>query len=409
MSDETDKTDAVVSAFEAFKTTYDERLAETGSKLETLAQAVDTLTAAVSTVEETVDEVAEEQKSLSIKSSRIGSSLLGTARNSFGADLRNYLKTGIATRAITTSTGADAAAIGAAGGYLVPEEFDKNIVQLAIDVSPLLAEVSVQQTGTPDVKVHVDLGGTGSSWVDETGTNGQNGATSTPTFAEVAVPFGKLFAKPLLSTNSLDDIYFDIEAYVQERVGVKFGKDVGASIINGNGTTQPKGIVTYPTAATKDGVRAYGTVQHILSGAAGALPAANTYDNKYQDMVTALNPIYRQGAKWYVSRTTAGEWRKIKDANGNPLWINSLVQGQPATFIGYPVVEVEDMPEVGAGSLSVMFGDLKQAYRMYDLVGTSMLRDPYSYDNYIAIKTSKRFGGLLANTEAVKLMKCAAS
>ena len=57
----------------------------------------------------------------------------------------------------------------------------------------------------------------------------------------------------------------------------------------------------------------------------------------------------------------------------------------------------------------MIFGDLKQAYRVYDLVGTTMLRDPYSYDAYIALKTSKRFGGTGANTEAVKVMKIAAS
>lgn len=411
MSDETDtdKTDAVVSAFEEFKSTYDAKLNETGEAIASLTTAVEALTATVSETTDTVEAVAEETKSLAVKSGRIGAPSIIAPKSNWGLELRNYLATGINTRAVTTTVGANAGAIGAAGGYLVPEEFDKNLIQLAIDVAPLLSEVDVQQTGTPDVKIHVDLGGTGSSWVDETGTNGLYDATNTPSFAEVAVPFGTLFAKPLISHYALNDTYFDIEAYVTERVGVKFGKDVAASIITGTGTSQPKGILAHATSSAGDLTRPFGTFQYIASGQAAALPAANTYADKYQDIITALNPIYRPNAKWYVTRAVAGELRKLKDANGNPLWIQSFVQGQPDRFLGYPVVEVEDLQTVAAGNVPLMFGDLKQAYRMYDLVGTSMLRDPYSYDAYIAIKTSKRFGGTAGNTEALKLLKIAAS
>ncbi|MEV4934930.1 phage major capsid protein [Sphingobium sp. LSP13-1-1.1] len=408
MSDETDKTDAVVSAFEEFKSTYDAKLEETGQAITTLTDAVNNLTAAVSNVEETVDTVAEEQKSISVKSGRIGAPAIITKSN-WGLELRNYVATGLNTRAVTTQTGANAGVIGAAGGYLVPEEFDKNLITLAQDVAPLLAEVDVQSTSTPDVKIHVDLGGTGSSWVDETGTNGLYDPTNTPSFAEVSVPFGTLFAKPLISHYALNDAYFDVEALVTDRVATKFAKEVASSIINGTGVNQPKGLLTHTTAATADSVRAFGTIQYIASGQAAALPAANTYANKYIDMVTALNPIYRANAKWYAPRSVVGELRKVQDANGNYMWQQSLVLGQPSSFLGFPVVEVEDIPGVAAGSLSLIFGDLKQAYRVYDLVGTTMLRDPYSYDAYIALKTSKRFGGTGANTEAVKVMKIAAS
>lgn len=96
--------------------------------------------------------------------------------------------------------------------------------------------------------------------------------------------------------------------------------------------------------------------------------------------------------------------------NPNPLWIQSLAAGQPSTFLGYPVVDgVEDLQAIGAGNVPLMFGGLKQAYRVYDLVGTSMLRDPYSYNAYIAIKVFKHFDGIVANTEAVLLLKIADS
>lgn len=311
-------------------------------------------------------------------------------------ELRNYALHGILSRAVTTTT-------GAAGGFAVPEIFDRNIVQKSLDVSPLLAEVTVQRTASPDQKIHANLRGTGSSWVDEVGTNGQYGDTATATLAEITVPFGNLFAKPLISAFALNDMYFDAEAFMTENVSLEFAQKVGAAILNGTGAGQPRGILAHPTAATGDAARAFGTIEHVASGAAAALPAGA---DKYIDLVHKLKAAHRANAKWVLSRATLGELRKVKDSTGQYLWQNSLQAGQPNTFLGYGIVEAEDMPVVAANALPVLFGDLKE-YRLYDLVGMTMLRDPYSYDAYIALKTMKRFGGTIANTEAFKAIKIA--
>ena len=38
------------------------------------------------------------------------------------------------------------------------------------------------------------------------------------------------------------------------------------------------------------------------------------------------------------------------------------MSGQPATLLGYPVIEAEDMPDVAANSLSIAFGNFKAGY-----------------------------------------------
>lgn len=322
-------------------------------------------------------------------------------------ELRNYALYGALSRAMTTTVGSDAAAKGAAGGYAVPEIFDRNIVQKSLDVSPLLGEVSVQRTSSPDQKIHANLRGTSSAWVDETGTNGMYGETATPKLAEITVPFGNLFAKPLISQFALNDMYFDVEAFVTENVSLEFAQKVGAAILNGSGNGQPKGILSHATADKNDTDRAFGTIEHVATGVAGGLGTGTAASDKIIDLIHKLKAAHRARAKFVLSRATLGELRKLKDGQGNYLWQPSFQAGQPGTILNYGVVEAEDMPALALNSLPVLFGDLNE-YRLYDLVGMTMLRDPYSYDAYIALKTMKRFGGTLANSDAIKVLKASA-
>ena len=101
--------------------------------------------------------------------------------------------------------------------------------------------------------------------------------------------------------------------------------------------------------------------------------------------------------------------RKMKTGDGAFIWSPSLAAGQPATLLGYPVVEAEDMPDIGAGSFSIAFGDFKRGYLIADRQGIRILRDPYSNKPYVMFYTTKRVGGGVQNFEAIKLMKFAAS
>lgn len=385
MTDINDSLRQMQEAWTEFKSTNDEnqrsRDAINDEKLDRINNALSALT----------DQMAAQTRAATAP-------MTGVAAESNPAqELRNYALYGIQSRAVTTGT-------PAAGGFAVPEIFDRNTVQKSVDVSPVLGEVTVQRTASPDQKIHVNVRGTASAWVNETGTNGQYSDTATPQLAEITVPFGNLFAKPLISQFALNDMYFDVEAFVTENVSLEFAQKVGAAILTGTGTDQPKGILAHATAAIADKDRAVGTIEYITSGQAAALP---TSADKYIELVHKLRAAHRANAKWVLSRATLGEIRKTKDSTGQYLWQPSLQAGQPGTLVGYGIVEAEDMPGVAAGSLSVLFGDLKE-YRLYDLVGMTMLRDPYSYDAYIALKTMKRFGGTIANTDAFKVIKTGA-
>ena len=110
-----------------------------------------------------------------------------------------------------------------------------------------------------------------------------------------------------------------------------------------------------------------------------------------------------------LNRNVQAEIRKFKDADGNYLWQPGLQAGQPASLLGYPVSESEDMPDIAADSLSIAFADFRHAYLIVDRLGVRVLRDPYTAKPYVLFYTTKRVGGGIQNFEAIKLMKFATS
>ncbi len=108
-----------------------------------------------------------------------------------------------------------------------------------------------------------------------------------------------------------------------------------------------------------------------------------------------------------MNRKTQSVIRKFKDAQGHCLWQPPSAAGQPATLMGFAVVEAEDMPNIGAGALPIAFGDFRRGYLVVDRAGVRVLRDPYSAKPYVLFYTTKRVGGGVQEFDAIKLMKFA--
>ncbi|WP_156445710.1 phage major capsid protein, partial [Sphingomonas sp. CCH9-F2] len=145
-----------------------------------------------------------------------------------------------------------------------------------------------------------------------------------------------------------------------------------------------------------DAARAFGTLQYLPSGAAGDF-ATNGAD-RLIDLVQSLRAPYRQGAAFVMNATTAARIRKFKTADGQFLWQPSLTTGQPATLLGYPVVEAEDMPDIAANSLSIAFGNFRIGYLIAERAETNILRDPYTNKPFVTFYATKRVGGCVSNS-----------
>lgn len=291
------------------------------------------------------------------------------------------------------------------GGYAVPEAIDQMIEARLRDISPLRQVASVVQVGTANYRKLVATSGFASGWVAETALRPE---TSAPTFAEITPPWGELYANPAATQAMLDDAVFDVESWLAGDISLEFAKQEGAAFISGNGVNRPKGFLAYPTAATADAIRAFGTLQHVVTGAAGNFGGSDPAD-KLIDLVHALRPAYRQGAVFLMNSATLARIRKLKDGDGNFLWRPSLAEGQPATLLGYPVIEAQDMPDIAADSYAIAFGNFAHGYVIAERTGTRILRDPYSNKPFVHFYATRRIGGAVVNSEAIKLMKFSAS
>lgn len=293
---------------------------------------------------------------------------------------------------------------GDAGGYAVPREIDQAIDAVLKSASPIRSIAQVVKVGSAGYRKLITTGGTPSGWAAETAARPE---TATPVFAELSPPTGELYANPAASQAMLDDAAFDVEEWLAGEIAAEFARAEGAAFVSGNGTSRPKGFLTYPVAATADAARAFGTLQYLPSGAAGDF-GANPQE-RLIDLVQSLRAPYRQGASFVMNAATLARIRKFKTSDGAFVWQPSLAAGQPATLLGYPVVEAEDMPDIAANALAIAFGNFRLGYLIAERTETQILRDPYSNKPFVHFYATKRVGGCVANSEAIKLLRFSAS
>jgi HK97 family phage major capsid protein len=314
------------------------------------------------------------------------------------AYLRKGIEGGIELKSMSAASGAE-------GGYAVPREIDETIDRTLTVISPIRGIANVVTVGSAGYRKLVTTGGTPSGWVAETDARAE---TAAPAFHEVAPPMGELYANPAASQAMLDDAAFDVENWLAGEIAAEFARAEGQAFVAGNGTNKPKGFLTYPTSGENDASRTFGTLQYVASGAAGGFAAASPQD-RLIDLVQSLRAPYRQGAVFVMNSATLSVIRKFKTADGAFLWQPGLAEGRADTLLGYPVIESEDMPDIAANALAIAFGNFKAGYLIAERSETAILRDPFSRKPFVHFYAVKRVGGAVVNSEAIKLMKFAAS
>ncbi len=166
-------------------------------------------------------------------------------------------------------------------------------------------------------------------------------------------------------------------------------------------------MFTYTTAATGDDTREWGQFEHVITGANGAFHT--TKADPLQDLIGAFKDQYLQSAQFLMRREVRTAIRKMKEATSDRyLWEPSLQAGQPDRLLGHAARIDQYVPAIATGSLSLAFGDFKEAYTIVDRIGVRTLRDPFTAKPYIKFYSTKRTGGGAVNFEAVKLLKFSA-
>lgn len=391
----TDQVHSLGNAWEQFKQVNDARLNE----LERKGSADPLYLEHLAKINAAIDNQKARIEQIETANARPGASLGGTpvsgeTASEYKAAFRNYLRKGmdagleqLQTKALS-STNAD-------GGYLITPEMSETIVRVVTELSPMRELARVETISSDSLDIIEDDSAPGASWVAETAARTD---TTTMQIGKNTIETHEMYASPKATQKLIDDASINVEAWVAERVAEKFADLEATAFISGDGSGKPKGILTY-TAGT-----AFGEIEQIASGTDSEVTADGLVKLYY-----ALKEDYAKNATFLMRRSVLQSVRLLKEATTNQyLWQPGLVAGTPDTLLGVPVKTADDMPAAGLDSLSVALGDFKRGYLIVDRVGIRVLRDPYTDKPFVKFYTTKRVGGEVVNSEAIKLLALSA-
>ncbi len=394
-------TNELLATFQAFQEANDARLAE----MERKAGADVLLNDKIDRIDRALTAQQMRLETIARKAARPG---LGASPDDPGDTERKsawntYLRKGdesalarLELKAATLSLGTDSQ-----GGYVVPPELDRMIETRLLRASPMRAIASVRQTSAQIFRKPVSLGAE-ANWVAETGTRPQ---TDAPSLSLLEFPAAELYALPAATQSLLDDSFVNLDEWLAEEVETAFAAQESAAFVTGDGTGRPRGFLAYPTVA--DAQQAWGQVGYIATGAAGAFAATGAADALIS-LAYAPRAQFRANGRFVMNRKTISAIRRLKDSTGAYIWQPGIA-GEASTLLGYPVAEVEDMPDIAPDAFAVAFGDFARFYLIVDRQGARVLRDPFSAKPFVLFYTTKRVGGGIQHFDAVKLLRFSAA
>jgi HK97 family phage major capsid protein len=383
--------DALMRAFEEFKAANDARLDAIENK------RADVL------LEEKVDRIDRaltEQKSLIEKAALAGrrpALAADPAASEHKSAWTSYLRRGDVAALAQFEAKALSVGSDADGGYVAPPELDRLIESRLKQVSPMRSIATVRTTSANVFKKPISLTAAGTGWVAETGARAQ---TNTPTLELREFPTAELYANLAATQTLLDDSFVNLEDWIAGEVEEAFAGQERAAFVSGDGSNKPKGFLAYDKVA--EGSHAWEKIGYIATGVDAGFAASDPVDDLI-DLIYTPKTQYRQNARFVMNRKTVSAVRKLKDGDDHYVWSPDDAGG--STLLGYPITEIEDMPDIAADSFSIAFGDFARGYLIVDRAGVRVLRDPYSAKPYVLFYVTKRVGGGVQNFDAIKALK----
>ena len=271
------------------------------------------------------------------------------------------------------------------GGYLVPEEFERDIIT-GLDAANVIRGLAKVITTQNDRKIPVSVGHSVAHWTVENGDYQE----SNPTFGQKQIDAFKLTDLIRISMELLQDVAFPLEQYIANEFARAFGIAEEEAFCVGTGTNQPTGIFT-----------ANGGEVGVTAAAANAITA-----DELINLVYALKSPYRRNAKFLMNDATISYIRKLKDGNGVYLWQPSLQAGEPDKLLGYDLYTSPYAPTMAAGAYTVAFGDFKN-YWIGDRMGRTVqrLNELYATNGQIGYVATERVDGKVILPEGIQLLQ----
>lgn len=275
------------------------------------------------------------------------------------------------------------------GGIAVDTVIGPKVLSELAVISPMRSLANVISVGN---EKYIDIigGAVSSGWAGELDVRA---VTPAPTFDSTNFEFGEVYANIEITNHALNDMSFDVEAYVIQKTLEEFAAKEGLAFVSGDGVNKPAGFAL-PAAG----------ISTLATGNAtglGANPADRLIQAYYE-----LKYDYRNNATWVMNAQTLAGLVSVKDADGRYLLAQPLTAGTPAQLLGRPVREDEGLANVAANATPIFVGDFKRGYTIADVGGTfNIIKENVTRKGFTTYYVSKRVGGGVTLTEALRGIK----
>ena len=269
--------------------------------------------------------------------------------------------------------------VDADGGYLVPEEYDRRLIDV-LDGENIMRSLATKITTAGQHKINIAATKPATAWIEEGGALSFGDAT----FDQIYLDAYKLHVAIKVTEELLYDNSFGLENYIITQFGKALANAEEDAFLNGDGKGKPTGIF----AKTGGGQ------------IAGTLTAAIKSDDLI-DLVYGLKRPYRKKASFIMNDATLASLRKLKDNNGAYIWQPSYKEGEPDRVLGYAVHTSAFAP-----TNAIAFGDYSY-YNIGDRGSRSFaeLRELFAGNGMVGYVAKERVDGKLILPEAVKILK----
>lgn len=273
------------------------------------------------------------------------------------------------------------------GGYLVPDEFERTLIESLEEENVFRSIAKVITTSSGDRKIPVVATKGTAFWVDEEGAIPE----SDDAFGQVSIGAYKLATMIKVSEELLNDNVFNLEAYIAKEFGRRIGAKEEEAFFIGDGTGKPTGIFN-ATGGAQLGITA-------------ASATAITID-EVMDLFYSLKSPYRKNAIFVMNDATVKAIRKLKDGSGQYIWQPSIQAGAPDTILNRPVKTSAYVPTIASGAKSIAFGDFGY-YWVADRQGRSFqrLNELFAATGQVGFRATQRVDGKLILPEAIKVLQ----
>ena len=271
-------------------------------------------------------------------------------------------------------------------GFLAPPEYVNELIKTITEISPMRQIARVRATTQKSIQMPSRTATFSAAWVSEQGTRSE---TTGYTTQLEEIPTHEQYALVDISSQMLEDSVFNLESEMNSEFATQFAKNEGNAFIAGNSVGKPEGVTTNSSVGTTN------------SGSGTALTGDGLIG-----LVHDIKSEYGRNATFIFNRSTLADIRKLKDTAGQYVFQAGmmLTAGVPNTILGYPYVEMPDMPDVASSAKPVAFGDFSRGYMIVDRVALSILRDPFTQatSGNVRYVARARVGGQVVLAEALR-------